>query len=159
MWLIFWTEVVDLLGLVASWSDPAALSDNVSNWTVAIKQFHVTALAKYNLLQDNARPHVAKKTKEKLTDLGWEHLDHPPYSPERLSLPISISDVDNTQNSGLWQMLNLLFSPQGDACQSLHLEGHRSAGIPFQSPLLWMKTETATTALENSHPSRRRPHQ
>ena len=31
---------------------------------------------------DNARPHVAKRVKEKLEELGWTVLKHPPYSPD-----------------------------------------------------------------------------
>lgn len=34
------------------------------------------------LLQDNARPHTAALTREKLEQLGWETLEHPPYSPD-----------------------------------------------------------------------------
>lgn len=34
------------------------------------------------LLHDNARPHTAKKTKEKLEELRFEVLPHPPYSPD-----------------------------------------------------------------------------
>ena len=34
------------------------------------------------LLQDNAWPHVAKPTQQKLNELGYETLSHPPYSPE-----------------------------------------------------------------------------
>jgi histone-lysine N-methyltransferase SETMAR len=34
------------------------------------------------LLQDNAKPHVARLTQAKLTELNWEWLDHPPYSPD-----------------------------------------------------------------------------
>ena len=31
---------------------------------------------------DNAKPHVGKVVKEKLAELGWELLSHPPYSPD-----------------------------------------------------------------------------
>ncbi|GFW92805.1 putative DD34D transposase [Trichonephila clavipes] len=31
--------------------------------------------------QDNARPHTSVVTRQKLWELGWEVLMHPPYSP------------------------------------------------------------------------------
>jgi [histone H3]-lysine36 N-dimethyltransferase SETMAR len=33
-------------------------------------------------LHDNALPHTARRTQSKLAELGWEILDHPPYSPD-----------------------------------------------------------------------------
>jgi histone-lysine N-methyltransferase SETMAR len=32
--------------------------------------------------QNNARPHVSKMMQQKLKELNWEILDHPPYSPD-----------------------------------------------------------------------------
>jgi histone-lysine N-methyltransferase SETMAR len=32
--------------------------------------------------QDNARPHVAENTRKKLEELGWDLMEHPPYSPD-----------------------------------------------------------------------------
>lgn len=34
------------------------------------------------LQHDNAKPHTAKLTRDKLSALGWEILSHPPYSPD-----------------------------------------------------------------------------
>jgi [histone H3]-lysine36 N-dimethyltransferase SETMAR len=34
------------------------------------------------LLHDNARPHTAAKTQEKIQDFRWELFNHPPYSPD-----------------------------------------------------------------------------
>ena len=39
-------------------------------------------MKKIILLHDNARPHTAKKVKEKITEFKWEILNHPPYSPD-----------------------------------------------------------------------------
>ena len=36
-------------------------------------------------LHDNARPHIAKSTREKLFELGWVTVPHPPYSPDLAS--------------------------------------------------------------------------
>jgi histone-lysine N-methyltransferase SETMAR len=31
---------------------------------------------------DNARPHTSRATQERIQDLQWELLEHPPYSPD-----------------------------------------------------------------------------
>ena len=36
--------------------------------------------------QDKARPHVSLMTRQKLLQLGWEILIHPPYSPDTATL-------------------------------------------------------------------------
>jgi histone-lysine N-methyltransferase SETMAR len=39
-------------------------------------------LKKVRFSHDNARPHIAKSTREKLLELGWDILVYPPYFPD-----------------------------------------------------------------------------
>jgi histone-lysine N-methyltransferase SETMAR len=44
---------------------------------------HPGQLARCVLLHhDNARPHTARETHERIQELQWELLEHPPYSPD-----------------------------------------------------------------------------
>ena len=48
----------------------------------AIQQKRPDRQGQVILLHDNARPHTAKTVKMALHELGWEVLQHPPYSPD-----------------------------------------------------------------------------
>ena len=39
-------------------------------------------IRKVRLFHDNARSHTARVPRQKLEELGWEVLPHPPYSPD-----------------------------------------------------------------------------
>jgi len=59
------------------------LCDNLRKLKTAIKNRRRGMLSKVVLLlEDNARPHVAKVRKDLLQHFQWEVLHHPPYSPE-----------------------------------------------------------------------------
>ena len=68
-------------------------------------------------LHDNARPHVAIATKEKLDELGWTVLPHPAYSPDLaptdyhlfLSLSNSLSNRNFTDETELKHYLQAFF--------------------------------------------------
>jgi [histone H3]-lysine36 N-dimethyltransferase SETMAR len=62
------------------------------------------------LQHDNARPHVAKLTQEKLKQLGWETLPHPPYSP----------DIAATDFHLFRSLQHHLAESHYDKCEDLH---------------------------------------
>jgi histone-lysine N-methyltransferase SETMAR len=62
----------------------AVYADQLQNLSDALKEKRPALVNRKGviLLHDNARPHTAKLTREKIRELGWEVLPHPPYSPD-----------------------------------------------------------------------------
>jgi histone-lysine N-methyltransferase SETMAR len=88
-------------------------------------------------LHDNARPHVAMATKEKLTELGWTVLPHPPYSPDLaptdyhlfLSLANSLSNRNFNDESGLKHYIQTFFDSKSP---DFYSSGIRKLPIKWQ---------------------------
>ena len=57
------------------------------------------------LLHDNARPHVAQLTLQKLNELGYETLPYPPYSLDLSPTDSSIVTTSCTKNASKAQMI------------------------------------------------------
>lgn len=79
------------------------------------------------LLHDNARPHTAALTQEKLNQLHWETLEHPPYSPD-----LSPCDFH-------------LFGPLKEALGGQHFESNDDVEEFVRN---WLKTRPETFYLE-----------
>ena len=56
----------------------------LDNLKTAIEEKHPGLGDRNNIVfhQDNTRPHVSMSTRQKLLELGWDVLPHPPYSPD-----------------------------------------------------------------------------
>ena len=61
---------------------------------------------------DNARPHVSLTTQQKLLELGWDVLPHPPYSPDLA--PCDYHIFQSLQNSLNGKKFNSLVSIKND---------------------------------------------
>lgn len=78
--------------------------------------------------QDNAKPHTSLKTRQKLQELGWDLLPHPPYSPDLApsdyylfrSLQNSLAGKSFTSDDGVKTYLELFF---GEKDQKFYEKG------------------------------------
>lgn len=62
--------------------DRHVYSEQLKRLAAAIQEKEPDRHHQVLFLHDNARPHIAKKVKQTLEELGWEVLKHPPYSPD-----------------------------------------------------------------------------
>lgn len=70
---------------------------------------------------DNARPHTSLVTRQKLLELGWDLMDHPPYSPDLApsdyhlfrSLQNSLNGKQFNSDNGVKQHLLQFFADKG----------------------------------------------
>ena len=64
--------------------DSKLYCEQLRNLTLAL-QANRPERRKVRLLHDNAKPHTSKITRQKLEELGWKILSHPPYSSDLAS--------------------------------------------------------------------------
>ncbi|EYC11313.1 hypothetical protein Y032_0051g2135 [Ancylostoma ceylanicum] len=76
--------------------------------------------ASVHLLHDDARPHVAKETRDKLDELGWDTVPHPHFSPDiapsdyHLSHPLDafLAKKKFTKIGDVGRTVNIFFDSQ-----------------------------------------------
>ena len=77
----------------------------------ALKQKHPALVNRKGVIlhHDNARPHTARLTQNKLHSLGWEVLPHPPYSPDLAPSDFHLLRISNTCGKKYRVMYNGIF--------------------------------------------------
>uniref|UniRef100_A0A914DW87 Transposase n=1 Tax=Acrobeloides nanus TaxID=290746 RepID=A0A914DW87_9BILA len=58
--------------------DPFIYCGQLENTRRALRNRRIPVV----FLDDNAKPHRSRQTMQKIQNMGWEHLEHPPYSPD-----------------------------------------------------------------------------
>ncbi|CAM4901951.1 unnamed protein product [Rotaria socialis] len=64
------------------WVNPEDLPESEPKSDLHPKKANRPEKRKIRLLHDNAKPHVSKFSRQKLEEIGWEVLPHPPYLPD-----------------------------------------------------------------------------
>ncbi|VDO98855.1 unnamed protein product [Heligmosomoides polygyrus] len=102
---------------------------------------HRPRRASVYLLHDNACPHVAKETQQKLATIGWETVAHPPYSTDLVRSDYHLFRPLKHHLAGRkFTNYDNLKSDVADFFESQPRSSGRraSATCPIDGPLLWI---------------------
>jgi histone-lysine N-methyltransferase SETMAR len=68
------------------------------------ENFQAKLARRVPLHHDNVRPHTARATQERIQEVQWELLEHPPYSPDLAPSNFPLFAQLNKKTTRWWQI-------------------------------------------------------